>query len=179
MTLPASDAFLEALHAEAPDPEHAQALRLYGQFVGSWRVENTDHLPDGSTRIAIGEWHFGWVLEGRAIQDVWITPARGSDTHALPPGYQRRCGTTLRMYEPATRSWRIVWTDPLIAFQVNQVGRAENGDIVQHGSTTSGVSMRWSFREITANSFRWIGEISVDGGAIWRPQLEMRATRIT
>jgi hypothetical protein len=168
---------LDALHAEGPDATHAEALSLYGQFVGSWRVENTDHHPDGGTHFAIGEWHFGWVLQGRAIQDVWITPARGTDPATLPPNYMHRYGTTLRMYLPEQRCWRILWTDPAIGFSVSQTAREENGDIIQIGATTKGVPMRWSFRDITRDRFRWIGEISDDGGKTWRLQLEMRATR--
>ncbi len=171
-------AFLDALRADGPDPEHAETLALYGQFVGSWRVENTDHRPDGSTHVAIGEWHFGWVLQGRVIQDVWITPARGTDPATLPPGYRHRYGTTLRMYLPEQRCWRILWTDPVTGSSVSQIGRGENGGIVQLGTTADGVPMRWSFRDITRDSFRWVGEISDDGGKSWRLQLVMRATRI-
>jgi hypothetical protein len=38
--------------------------------------------------------------------------------------------------------------------------------------------MRWSFRQITPHSFRWIGEVSDNGGADWRLQLEMLARRL-
>lgn len=171
------DSFLDALRADGPDPRHAEALRLYGRFVGAWTVEVTDHRPDGSLHHAIGEWHFGWVLQGRAIQDVWLTPARGTPPGGLPADYLHRYGTTLRLYEPERRQWRITWVDPAIGLHVVQVGRAEGDDIVQEGRTADGVPMRWSFREIRADSFRWFGEVSDDDGAHWRPQLEMRARR--
>ena len=31
-------------------------------------------MPAGTKHTERGEIHFGWVLEGRAIQDVWILP---------------------------------------------------------------------------------------------------------
>lgn len=169
--------FLDALHATGPDPAHAEALALYGRFVGSWRVENIGYRPDGSTHSAIGEWHFGWVLQGRAIQDVWITPARGTDGDSLPPGYRCHYGTTLRMYLPDLRCWRILWTDPATGFSVAQTAREEHGDIVQLGTTAENVPARWSFREITRDSFHWVGENSHDDGKTWHLDFEMCATR--
>lgn len=176
MTLP--NRFLAALHADGPDPRLAKALSLYGRFVGSWRVELADHFPDGTTDRSIGEWHFGWVLQGRAVQDVWIAPPSPRQAQNPPAGWPLRYGTTLRMVEPATRTWRIVWTDPALGFQVMQVGREIDGDIVQEGKTHDGKAMRWSFRDIERQRFRWLGEVSEDGGKTWRLQLEMRAQRI-
>lgn len=175
---PVQSPFLEALHAAGPAPQHADALSLYGRFVGSWRVETADHFADGSVDHGVGAWHFGWVLQGRAVQDVWTVPASARQRDPVPAGYPLRYGSTIRMYEPAKSSWRIVWVDPALGFFVTQVGRADNGDIVQEGRTVEGVPMRWSFREITPRSFRWIGEVSDDGGASWRLQLEMRARRV-
>ncbi|PWK85947.1 hypothetical protein [Fulvimonas soli] len=169
--------FAAALLADGPDPRHAEALRLYGRFVGSWDVDLLDHLPGGGTHASAGEWHFGWVLQGLAVQDVWIAPARGTPPETLPPGYLHRYGTTLRMYEPALDQWRITWVDPRLGLYVTQVGRARGEAIVQEGRTAAGVPMRWSFHDIRADRFRWLGEISDDDGAHWRPQLEMRARR--
>lgn len=167
---------VHALHADGPDPRHAEALQLYGRLVGSWDVEVTDHLPDGSTHFARGEWHFGWVLQGMAIQDVWITPARDVPPDSLPENYKYRYGTTLRMYEPEQQQWRITWVDPLISFYVTQIGRETEHGIVQEGRTGNGVPMRWRFCDIAPDSFRWIGEVADEQGH-WRQQLTMHATR--
>lgn len=171
------DPLLEALHADGPDPRHAEALQLYGRFVGSWDVALVDRFADGRIHRSTGEWHFGWVLQGLAIQDVWIAPARGTPRDSLPPDYLCRYGSTLRLYEPERRQWRITWIDPMLGLYVSQVGREENGDIVQEGRTAAGVPMRWSFREIRPDRFRWLGEVSDDDGAHWRLQLEMDARR--
>ena len=66
----------EIVGAPGPHPEHADALMLFGQFVGSWDVEAVQHAPDGAERRLSGEWHFFWALEGRAIEDVIISPER-------------------------------------------------------------------------------------------------------
>ena len=36
----------------------------------------------------------------------------------------------------------------------------------------------WSFSEITPQSFRWRGEVSVDDGASWRLDVEFLAHRV-
>jgi hypothetical protein len=171
------NAFLDALHADGPDPLHAQALQLYGRFVGSWTVALTDRFPDGSVDRSTGEWHFGWVLQGRAVQDVWIAPPSPRRSLDPPAGYPLRYGSTLRMYLPESGTWRITWTDPALGFWVTQCGRAEGPGIVQEGRTADGTPMRWSFRDIGPDRFRWLGEVSPDGGASWFLQLEMQARR--
>ena len=47
---------------------------------------------------------------------------------------------------------------------------------MQVGDDGKGTHMRWSFSDITNDSFRWFGEVSADGKA-WRPQVEFRARR--
>ncbi len=83
-----------------------------------------------------GEIHFGWVLEGRAIQDVWI----------LPGVFY---GTTLRVYDPGLDAWHILWSDPVKQLYTRQIGRARGHDIVQEGVDDAGAAIRWSFTEIT------------------------------
>jgi hypothetical protein len=84
-------------------------------------------------------------------------------------------GTTLRVYDPGLDAWHILWSDPATQFYTRQIGRARGQDIVQEGKLDSGDILRWSFTEITPNSFHWLGEHSADGGATWpgrypRPQ---------
>ena len=50
-------------------------------------------------------------------------------------------------------------------------------DIVQLGKAPDGNLIRWSFSEITPQSFRWRGEVSVDEGATWRLTVEFFARR--
>ena len=112
-----------------------------------------------------GEIHFAWVLEGRAIQDVWI----------LPGVFY---GTTLRIYDPGIDAWHILWSDPVRQFYTRQIGRARGDDIVQEGRNDAGEFVRWSFTRIEANSFRWLGERSRDGGTTWHLQAEFDANRV-
>ncbi len=89
-----------ALLAPGPAPDRAEKLHLYGRLIGAWDLDATVHRDDGTTHHGHGTIDFFWVLEGRAIQDVWI----------LPGVFH---GTTLRIYDPGIDAWHILWSDPL------------------------------------------------------------------
>lgn len=157
--------FLQALSAPEPATDRADKMGLYGWLVGRWTMDATVHRDDGTTHQGKGDIHFGWVLEGRAVQDVWI----------LPGVFY---GTTLRVYDPGLDAWHIFWSDPLRQVHLRQIGRREGADIVQTGRADNGVLTRWSYRDITPDSFRWTGERSMDDGATWFTQAEFLARRV-
>ncbi|RQH14189.1 hypothetical protein EHH60_10470 [Bradyrhizobium sp. RP6] len=167
--------FARLLQADGPNPEHAAALQLYGRFVGDWDAEITAHGPGGTKHVAPGEIHFGWVLEGRAVQDVWIIP-RAADGAAFPIA-GNWYGTTLRVYDPAISAWRISWFDPARCVFRQQIGRPRGKDIVQEGTTEAGELTRWSFTGISQDSFHWLGEAKSAAARDWRLMVEVKARR--
>lgn len=156
--------FIETLSSSGPAADRADKLTLYGRFIGDWTFDATVNKDDGTQHRGQGEIHFAWVLDGRAIQDVWILPGLFY-------------GSTLRVYDPGIDGWHILWSDPLKQLYTRQIGRAQGRDIVQLGDA-DGVHIRWSFSEITANAFRWRGERSTDGGTTWSLQSDFRAQRL-
>lgn len=95
-----SSAFIDVLKAGGPAPDRADKMGLYGWLIGDWTFDAAVTRDDGTQHNGSGEIHFGWVLGGRAIQDVWILP-----------GFFH--GTTLRVYDPGIDGWHILWNDPL------------------------------------------------------------------
>jgi hypothetical protein len=170
--------FAAALHAAGPAPDRAEKLDLYGRLIGDWQAEITAYAADGTAHSGQGEIHFGWILEGRAIQDVWMIPRRKDRKPGAPamPIAGNWYGTTLRIYDPALDAWRIYWIDPATNSFRYQIGRRQGDDIVQEGKTETGALSRWSFTEIAPDSFRWLGQSSADGKA-WRLVVEVRAQR--
>ena len=77
-------------------------------------------------------------------------------------------GTTIRAYDPILDAWRIFWIDPATNSYRQQIGHSQGANIVQEGTTDSGGLPRWSFTDITPQSFRWTAEGSMDHGASWR-----------
>ena len=81
--------FIEALDSGGPATDRADKMKPYGWLIGRWVMDATVYRDDGGRHQGPGEIHFGWVLEGRAVQDVWI----------LPGVFY---GTTLRVYDPVS-----------------------------------------------------------------------------
>jgi hypothetical protein len=164
------------LGARGPWPEHADALMLFGQFVGAWDLEITLFDLDGAVRASgPGEWLFGWVLEGRAVQDVLVRPPRSERESAARTDFWEY-GTTLRVYDPPTGTWRITWFAPTRG-ELRLTGRADGADIVLDSLEREPIASRWVFSEIGTDSFTWRGSGSDDDGATWLPLQEMHARR--
>jgi hypothetical protein len=165
---------VDALHVAGPAAEHADKLMLFGRFVGSWNLEWSGIGLDGQPASMLGELHFGWVLGGRAVQDVWIVPGRGRPGEGAPPlGFH---GSTIRFYDPAIDAWRSTWVEPVNGRVRRFIGRQHHDDIVLL-SDDDEPHLRWRFTDITPEFFRWHAEISHDRGATWSFDEEMLATR--
>ncbi len=177
MTAAPSSSLIEALHADRPAADRAGKMGLYGQFVGRWEIDAVYHPEPDATRLSRGEIHFGWVLEGRAVQDVWIVPPRGAPRDE-PPQWGDFYGTTLRVYDPDLDAWQILWIDPLTQVYRRMIGRACGEDIVQEGDDETRAPVRWRFTEIRPASFHWLAERSPDQGKTWQLQVEFFARRI-
>lgn len=155
---------IDALAASGPHPDHSRELMLFGRFAGAWDMEGEQVAADGSRTEFRGEWHFGWVLNGRAIQDVLISD---------PFEY----GTTVRFYDPVDDVWEITWITPPGRAVRRLQARPDGDDIRLEGRDPAGHLLRWTFTRITADSFTWSGFRSDDEGATWRQDEEMRLTR--
>lgn len=138
------ESFTDALQFQGPAADRAAGMDLYAFLIGDWEMDGVIHRAEGNHE-ARGEIHAAWVLEGRAIQDVWIFPGVFY-------------GSTLRVYDPDRDEWHILWSDPLRQYYTRQMGRAHGADIVQEGTNLEGQKVRWRFTERTPDSFHWIGE---------------------
>ena len=163
---------LERLRADGPYAPDERELMLYGRLVGSWDVAWAA-FDDTGTAVERrrGEWHFAWVLGGRAVQDVIWTVGE-------PP---ENDGTTLRCWDRELGGWRVVFMSPGDGEFVTLVGRRDGDRIVQEIVDRPGppatASGRWTFSEITSSSFLWQAERSDDGERTWRLTHQMRASR--
>lgn len=174
---PVACPILTDLPAGGPHPEVSEQLMLFGQFVGVWDMDVRFYDNAGRTIFhGPGTWSFGWVLDGRVIQDV-LTYAP-IDEPALTAAGVRRIGTSLRYYHPHTRTWQVVWLGAVTGLIVVLHG-GQVGDEIRLASEPEpdGTLNRWTFSTITTGSFLWTGYESNDGGDTWQLRQRMTANR--
>jgi len=165
----------DALLARGPAPELAND-NTFGWLVGSWNVEVHDFESDGARRVSNGEWHFAWVLGGRAIQDVFVVPRRDERSIGRMPA--NRYGTTLRIYDLVSSVWRLVWVDPARNdLDVLTTWRDAADNIVQEGTDAGGSRFRWTFTAIAADAFTFVAEAANAAPAAWKQLAEFTAAR--
>ena len=167
--------FISTLSSSTRSPEIPPEDDLYGRLIGSWDLDIVSRDDEGVTRHTKGEVHFGRVLDGRAVQDVFINPRR-VDRGPGMAAFANWFGTTLRIYDPVIRAWRAWWFNPHDGVRAELIGRREGDEIVQEGTFPDGTPIRWTFSEITPHSFLWRGE-RLQPDKSWRLQVEFRGRR--
>jgi hypothetical protein len=170
----AEQVFSQALAHDQSSPKLGAAAHVYDWLIGDWDIVITDFLDDGKTETHTGEWHFAWVLDGLAVQDVLISPRRGERVGDLGPN---RFGTSIRVFDSQLNGWRVTWINPQTGVRNELIGRRVDGEIVQVGALSDGRPIRWTFTDITSESATWKGESLADDGRTWRLEAEFKMRR--
>jgi hypothetical protein len=168
---------IEALQADGPHPEQAEKLMLFGRLIGSWDITGRFFDEEGNvTRETTGEWLFGWVLEGRVIQDVLITPPRAG----RKPGEQSKSyDTAIRAYDPRIDGWRVSVVFPVYGATVNLIAREHGDEIWLEGRSPENALFRWTFSDFSDERVRWQEFVSKDEGLTWVRDEEIILNRRT
>ncbi|HET7433459.1 MAG TPA: hypothetical protein VFN10_01965 [Thermoanaerobaculia bacterium] len=159
---------MERLAASGRAPEIPEEHDIYGWLEGAWELDVLRYGQDVRELHVKGEAHFGWVLEGRAVQDVWIMKHEG-----IVATY----GTTIRVWDAAIEAWRVTWMNPISGRRDELTGRRIGNDLVQLGHHQDGTIIRWRFVETTNDFFHWLGEALSDDGETWRLEAEFIGKR--
>jgi len=165
--------FSNALVCETCKADLQEKLNLFGQFVGEWEFEGLYKKGTPDENRTKGEWIFSWILDGTAIQDVYIHPSR-KEREKNPTDYAEY-STTLRFYNLATDSWNMYYGGSGKAQELE--GRQVGDKIIVSFNAESEVQHRAVFSEIKADSFHWRSERSDDGGSTWETGFELVAHR--
>ena len=159
------------LEANQPFPGLKEKLALFGQFVGDWDILEDRYLqPDGTWAVSRGELHWRWILDGKAVQDVWSFTEQKTG-NPIPEG------TTVRFYDKKIDAWHSVWISPNQGVVKTFIARRVGEEIVLEGKSTDGHPVKWIFSEIRPDSFRWRSEETRDNGETWTMREEMRIRR--
>jgi hypothetical protein len=163
-------AMIAELAASRPHPSLGDQAKVFDRLVGTWDADFAFPHEDGTVTHKKGEILFGWVMDGHAIQDLWIGYPTGS-------AKERTIGTTIRFFDTEKKQWRIVYVGPQNNYVVTTQGGVEGDRIVLRGVDSDGMPIRWTFSEITPNSFHWQGAKSHDGGTTWTIEEDHHMTR--
>jgi len=166
--------FSNALVCDSCKDELKDRLNLFGQFVGEWEFEGISGKGTPDERRVHGEWIFSWILNGTAIQDVFICPSR--EECEKNPTPDAEYGTTMRFYNQATDSWNMFYGFAG-ATHILEGRQVDDHIVVSNKSETDGMT-EWVFSEIKPKSFNWQNKTSHDNGVTWDVNFELNATRI-
>jgi len=148
--------FFEALASEEKHKALPEEFDYFGKLIGSW---NIDYVDNSNSNVIKGEWHFSWILEGMAIQDVIVLP-----------GFEY--GTTLRVYNPGTCAWDVAYgyTGKIMRFEA----RKQSDKIVL--TNIEDERRKWVFVEIADNHFHW-QDVTVEEDGKWHADFDLYAER--
>lgn len=149
--------FLKTLTSERKNMELPEEYNYFGKLIGSWKI---DYVDNSNLHSIKGEWHFSWILDGTAIQDVIILP-----------NYE--LGTTIRVYNSNTHAWDIVYcyVEKIMRFE----GKKEGDKIVL--TNIDDAKRKWVFAKIEDDSFHW-QDIRVKDNGEWQINFDLYAERI-
>lgn len=149
--------FLKALTSERKNTELPEEYNYFGNLMGSWKI---DYIDSSNSRSIKGEWHFSWVLEGMAVQDVIILP-------------DYEYGTSLRVYNPGTHGWDVAYcyTGKIIRLEA----RKQDDRIVL--TNIENERKKWVFVKIGDDSFHW-QDVTVKDNGEWHIDYDIYAERI-
>ena len=149
--------FFEALTSGCKNTALPEAFNYFGKLIGSWAI---DYIECNNSLSIKGEWHFSWVLEGMAIQDVIILP-------------DYEYGSSLRIYNPDTHAWDVAYgyTGKIIRLEAIK----QNDMIVL--TYINDEKRKWIFTKIEDNRFHWKNVTVKDDGE-WNINAEIFAERI-
>lgn len=168
--------FIDALVSLRRAPELADVDDIFGFLIGNWDLEAVLYDPQGKTHRSRGEIFASWVLEGRAMQDLFIFPRR-ADRRAGVPARGDRYATTIRTYDRTLQAWRINFINPAAEETSAQlIARRKGEQIEMEGKLSDGTSIRWRYVKVEPTSFHYIAERLRDHHT-WQVYLELFGTR--
>lgn len=149
--------FYEALNSTKKSIAIPEEFNYFEKLIGSWKI---DYVDSSISHVIKGEWHFSWVLEGMAIQDVIILP-------------DYEYGTSLRIYNPDTHAWDVAYgyAGKIIRLEAKQ----QDDNIVL--TFIDDERRKWVFAEIENNHFHW-QNVTVKNDGKWYINAEIYAKRI-
>jgi len=165
-------AMITELRAAGPSASLGDHADLLGRLIGTWDVQYMDISKSGKAIYRTGQLLVGWVMDGRAIEDLWIVDPSDSSK-------DREVYADVRYFDPKSGTWPAVFIDPQIASIATFTGGAAGDDriVLESQDLVRGQIRRWSFNDIRPDSLVFRDDASSDGGKTWARKSEYHMKR--
>lgn len=133
----------------------------FAPLIGKWSFKWHDNIGTENESNNEGIWTFSRVLEGRGVQDTFVT----SKINPRTGKHEQEYGTTVRLYNPLNRNWDIFYgcTGEAVLLVANR----EGDEIVLTCTSPVNLMMKWIFYDIRNDTFSWKNIVSFDNGKNW------------
>src|ERR1051325_10720285 len=131
---------VSVLTAQGPHRTLGRDADLFGRFVGTWDANYSFIAADGSVRRKRGEVLFGWILDGHALEDIFLT-------YPDSTGDERKMVAGIRWVNPKTGRWTLAFVAPTFGVVQKMEGGAEGDRIVLRGRDSTGTLLRWALHD--------------------------------
>lgn len=160
--------FVDALISSERSEYLPEEYDYWKDLIGEWDFD----FVDNSGRHVEGEWLFSRVLEGIGIEDLWICPSR--KTRDTNPQNDAEYGVALRMFNPRTKVWDMIYT--YRGGMDRLTGTMEKGNVVL--TKQDNPNEKWVFVERTKEKFHWQHVTVLENGD-WQVNINIYAHRKT
>lgn len=130
------------------------------KLAGTWDVRYEFIDKAGRSRVNNGQVQYTWILDGKALQEVWTSDSESKDPQPF--------GTSINFYDPKRQHWTAVWVYPSQGETFQMAGGDVDGNFVLTGHDQSGALQRWSTSVVTPDSVIGHFHISRDEGKTWK-----------
>ena len=162
--------FITALCSNTLSARIPEEFDFWGGLIGEWDIVWNDHLEAPVPRRVKGEWLFSRILDGTAVQDLFIVPSRAERLRDKQPDAEY--GTTLRIFNPKTLLWDIFYG--CMGEAIRLTASKVDEEIILIENTTE--KMRYIFSDIKSSSFLWRKE-QINENDEWQTVARVTAVR--
>lgn len=129
----------------------------FAPLIGDWNFDYYDGNEQTNRKIK-GEWIFRKILNGTAIEDLFICPSR--ETMYTNPQPDGEYGVAIRVFNNTTKCYDMVYTCE--KYMRNLHFNKEGEKLV--GTVLDNVNEKWVFSEITKDTFHWQNVTVLESG---------------
>ncbi|MCM1578358.1 MAG: hypothetical protein NC078_06130 [Ruminococcus sp.] len=139
-----------------------QGYDRYAPLIGDWDFDYYDGYNGSESktlRQVKGEWLFRKVLEGSAVQDIFICPSRPE--RQTKPQKDGEYGTAIRRFDFGEKCRKMFCCTK--DYNIHVTWQKEQDRLV--GTVSENPDNRFIFSEITENSFHWQNIVVRENGS--------------